>query len=78
MSYVSKGNAELAVVSAVMDNAGTFGTYLLNFFYVEEGYIKIYQERAQTMYGKDFYQTSQEEYNAVREKIPTNISIAED
>jgi hypothetical protein len=78
MSYVSKGNAQLAVVSAVMDNAGTFGTYLLNFFYVKEGYIKIYQERAQTMYGKDFYQTSQEEYNAVREKIPTNISIAED
>ena len=77
MSFVSKGNAELAVVSGVVDNAGTFGTYLLNFFYVKEGYIKIYQERAQKMYGKDFYQTSQEEYTAVREKIPTNISIAE-
>jgi len=77
MSYVSKGNAELAVVSGVMDNAGTFGTYLLNFFYVKEGYIKIYQERAKKMYGKDFYQTSQEEFTAVREKIPTNISIAE-
>ncbi len=78
MSYVSKGNAELAVVSAVIDDAGTFGTYLSNFFYMKEGYIKIYQERAQKMYGKDFYQTNEEEYKAVREKIPTNISIAED
>ena len=78
MSYVSKGNAELAVVGAKMDDDGTFGTYLLNFFYVKEGYIKIYQERTQKMYGKDFYQTNEEEYRAVREKIPTNISIAED
>ena len=78
MSYVSKGNAELAVVSGVIDDAGTFGNYLMNFFYMKEGYIKIYQARAQKMYGKDFYQTSQEEYMAVREKIPTNISIAED
>ena len=78
MSYVSKGNAELAVVSAVIDDDGTFGTYLSNFFYVKEGYIKIYQERTQKMYGKDFYQTNEEEYKAVREKIPTNISIAED
>ena len=78
MSYVSNGNAELAVVSAVIDDDGTFGTYLSNFFYVKEGYIKIYQERTQKMYGKDFYQTNEEEYKAVREKIPTNISIAED
>jgi hypothetical protein len=30
------------------------------------------------MFGKDFYETTREEYQAVRENIPTNISIAEE
>lgn len=76
--FVERGTAERAVVSAFADNDVTYGVYLSNFFYVKEGYVQLYQERAHKMFGKDFYQTSEDEYKAVREKIPTNISIAED
>ena len=77
-SFLKKGQAELAVVSATFNDQTSYGVYLSNFYYVKEGYIQLYQERAQKMFGKDFYQTTEEEYGAVREKIPTNISIAEE
>lgn len=76
--YLTQGKAELVVVSAKIDGNSTYGVYLPNLFYVKEGYIQLYQERAHKMFGKDFYQTTEDEYAAVREKIPTNISIAED
>jgi hypothetical protein len=77
-SFHIKGQAELPVVSATFDDQVSYEVYLSNFFYVKEGYIQLYQERAHKMFGKDFYETTREEYQAVRENIPTNISIAEE
>jgi hypothetical protein len=77
MDHLANGKAEFAVVSAKVDDDVSHGVYLSNLFYIKEGYIQLYQERAQKMFGKDFYQTNEEEYKAVREKLPTNISIAE-
>lgn len=78
MSFLEKGQAELPVVSATFNDQVSYGIYLSNLFYVKEGYIQLYQERTRKMFGKDFYETTREEYQAVRENIPTNISIAEE
>jgi hypothetical protein len=65
------------VVSARFDDEDTYGSFLTNLFYVKEGFTQIYQERSATMFGKNFYQTTKEEYQAVREGIPMSISVAE-
>lgn len=52
--------------------------YLTNYFYIREGYNQFYQERSRKMFGKDFFETTEEEHKAVRENIPMNISIAEE
>jgi hypothetical protein len=78
MAHVNNGKGQFPVISAKFKDSDRYETYLRNFFYLKEGYVQIYQERARNMFGKDFYSTTDEEYQAVREKIPTNISIAED
>lgn len=78
MSFVKNGDGELPVVSVKFNDSDNFGSYLKSFFYTKEGYIDIYQERARKLFGKDFYATTKEEYDAAREKIPMNISIAEE
>ncbi|HKZ38812.1 MAG TPA: M56 family metallopeptidase [Chryseolinea sp.] len=65
------------VVSASFENEDTYNDYLVNLIYIKEGFDQIYQERAQKMFGKDFYETEKEEYLAVRKGIPTAISVAE-
>lgn len=77
-SFIAKGQGELPVVSAWAGDGVTYEAYLLNFFFIKEGYIQIYQERSRELFKKDFYQTTKDEYQKVRENIPTNISIAED
>jgi hypothetical protein len=77
-SHYERGEAEKCIVSATMQDNDTYGNYLTNYFYIREGYNQFYQERSQKMFGKDFYETTEEEYKAVRENIPMNISIAEE
>jgi beta-lactamase regulating signal transducer with metallopeptidase domain len=77
-NHLHQGTAERCVVSGRINDDASYSSYLSNFFYIKEGYIKLYQERAHEMFGKDFYKTTREEYLAVRERLPTNISIAED
>lgn len=65
------------VISAKHDDEDTYDSYLSNLVYVQEGFNQIYQERAQDMFGKDFYDLEKPEYRAVRGGIPRAISIAE-
>jgi len=76
--FIAKGKGDLPVVSAKADDEDSYGDYLSNFFYIKEGYIQIYQERAQKLFKKDFYKTTKEEYKLVRENIPMHVSIAEE
>lgn len=77
MSFVKDGHGELPVVSVKFSDTDKFRSYLESFFYTKEGYIDIYQQRAHQLFGKDFYAATKEEYDAVRENVPMNISIAE-
>jgi hypothetical protein len=77
-THYAKGTANESVVSARINDRDNYNSYLANVFYIKEGYNQIYQERARKMFGKDFHKTTQEEYQAVRENLPMNISIAED
>jgi len=65
------------VVSAKYDEDDNYGDYLTNLAYIMEGFDQVYQERAQEMFGKDFYKLDKEQYNAVRKGVPKAISIAE-
>ena len=65
------------VVAARYGDQDTYGTYLLNLAYVKEGFHQLYQERAREMFGKDYFEVSKEEFNAVRQGIPMAISISE-
>ena len=76
--FIAKGQGELPVVSLKTDGDVNYGTYLSNFFHIKEAYIQIYQERALKLFQKDFYQTTKDEYHAVRQGIPMNVSIAEE
>ena len=75
-SHVQKKSSDY-VVSASFDSEDTYNDFLVNLIYIKEGFTQIYQERAQKMFGKDFYETEKEEYLAVRKGIPTAISVAE-
>ncbi len=65
------------VVSTKFDDDDTYEEYLLNVFYVKEGFHQLYQERSQQMFGKDYFTIDQKEFKAVREGVPMAISIAE-
>lgn len=71
------------VVSASIDDEDTYKDYLLNLVYIHNAFTKIYQERAQEMFGKNFYdldkknKEEKEQYDAVRKGIPRAISVAE-
>ena len=65
------------VVSLKYDDGDNYGAFLTNLHFIREGYIQIYQERSQALFGKDYYDISKEEYKAVRTNAPMAISIAE-
>ena len=65
------------VISAKFDDADSYGNYLTNLVYVQEGFNQLYQERSVSLYGKDFYELEKPEYNAVRKGVPRAISVAE-
>jgi hypothetical protein len=65
------------VVSLKYDDGDNYGAFLTNLHFIREGYIQIYQERSQALFGKDYYDISKEEYKAVRMNAPMAISIAE-
>ncbi|MDH5603981.1 MAG: hypothetical protein OEY51_08575, partial [Cyclobacteriaceae bacterium] len=69
------------------DDGDTYGEYLTNLHQVFAGFNQVYKERAQAMYGKDWFDLvkerlsnpdSEEMFRAVRQGVPRNISIAED
>lgn len=75
------------VVSARFSDDDIYNDYLVNLYYIKEGFHQIYDERAQEMYGKSFSEISEnrsineeygEMYNALRQGIPMALSIAED
>ncbi len=66
------------IVSVKYGDNDTFGVYLTNLTYIQEGFNQIYQERAKEMFQKDFYELENEDYQAVRQGIPRAISVAED
>lgn len=70
-------NSQAYVVSLKGDDADAYGDYLLHTFHAREAFHRIYQERSRKLFGKDFFDTSEEEYQKVREGIPMSISIAE-
>jgi hypothetical protein len=53
------------VVRAVHDD-DTYAEYLLNLAYIKEGFNQLYQERAQEMFGKDYFSIDKEQFDAVR------------
>jgi biopolymer transport protein ExbD len=65
------------VVSLRYDNDDTYEVYLPALVYIKEGFNQIYQERAQKMFGKNYFDVTKEEYYAVRKNLPMAISIAE-
>ena len=76
--FVARGQGEFPVVSMKTNDDVTYGEYLSSFFHIKEAYIQIYQERARELFRKDFYTTSKEEYHAVRQGIPMNVSVADE
>jgi hypothetical protein len=65
------------VVSLKYDDNDTYESFLTNLHFIREGFIQIYQERSKTLFGKDYYDVSKEEYHVVRKNAPMAISIAE-
>ncbi|MFY0651633.1 MAG: M56 family metallopeptidase [Cyclobacteriaceae bacterium] len=82
MDQMAKGKSNY-VVSAKHEDDDTYGDYLVNLTYIQEGFNQIYQERAQRMFGKNFYdldkkdKAEKEQYLAVRKGVPRAISVAE-
>lgn len=73
------------IVSAKFSDDDLFGDFLANLQYINEGFNRIYDERAKAMYGKGWWEIdrfqdeeSRAQYHAVRKGIPRAISIAED
>ncbi|CAN5339516.1 hypothetical protein BH23BAC1_BH23BAC1_07230 [soil metagenome] len=75
-SHIQKQSTDY-VVSARFNDEDNYNDYLLNLVYLKEGFNQIYQERAQELFGKDYYNLDHDEYMAVRKGIPMAISIAE-
>lgn len=79
---MAKGKSNY-VVSAKPEAGDTFNDYLVNLTYIQQGFNQIYQERAQELFGKNFYDLDtknpleKEQYDKVRNGIPRAISVAE-
>ncbi|SMD34611.1 Signal transducer regulating beta-lactamase production, contains metallopeptidase domain [Reichenbachiella faecimaris] len=79
---MAKGKSNY-VVSTKFSNSDSYGTYLKNWVYIQEGFNKIYQERSQAMFGKNYLELNKDipeektQYDAVRKGIPRAISLAE-
>ncbi|MEO1054941.1 MAG: M56 family metallopeptidase [Bacteroidota bacterium] len=65
------------VVSVSFEDSDTYGVFLKNLAHVQEGFNKLYQERAQQMFGEDFFSLSYADYSAVRKGMPRAISLAD-
>lgn len=73
------------VISAKFQDDDVYENYLQNLVSIQDGFNQIYQERAQAMFGKNFWEMSnlgkgelKEEYMAVRKGVPRAISIADE
>lgn len=79
---MAKGKSNY-VVSTKYSDADSYGTYLQNWVYIQEGFNQIYQERSQSMFGKNFLELNKDDleekaqYDAIRKGIPRAISLAE-
>ncbi|MEP1780449.1 M56 family metallopeptidase [Reichenbachiella sp.] len=79
---MAKGKSNY-VVNTKFGDSDTYGSYLQNWVYIQEGFNKIYQERSQSMFGKNYLELDKEiplekeQYDAIRKGIPRAISIAE-
>ncbi|MEP3388008.1 MAG: M56 family metallopeptidase [Reichenbachiella sp.] len=82
IDQMEKGKSNY-VVSTKFSDADSYGTYLQNWVYIQEGFNQIYQERSQSMYGKNYLELNKEipeekaQYDAIRKGIPRAISLAE-
>lgn len=65
------------VVSAHFRNEDTYNDYLVSLKYIREGFDRIYNERSQRMFKKDYPDLSKDEFLKVRKDVPMAISIAE-
>jgi hypothetical protein len=75
-SHMKKHSTDY-VVSAKFDNDDTYNDFLVNLVYIKEGFNQIYQERAKSMFSKDYYKVTESEHKTIREGVPMAISIAE-
>lgn len=79
---MAKGKSNY-VVNTKFSDTDSYGTYLQNWVYIQEGFNQIYQERSQSMFGKNYLELNKdipeekEQYDAIRKGIPRAISIAE-
>jgi hypothetical protein len=74
--HIAKSSQDY-VVSIKTDDTDSYGDFLLHTYHVREAFHRIYQERAHKLFGKDFFDTSPDEYKKAREGVPMSISIAE-
>ncbi|MEQ9443615.1 MAG: M56 family metallopeptidase [Cyclobacteriaceae bacterium] len=75
------------VISARFSDDDTFNQYLAEVYHLQQAFYQLYEERSQEMYGESYWDlfeikdTSEkyaEMYDAVKQDMPMNISIAED
>ena len=85
MSHIEKESSNYVVSMRYADD-DTFNDYLVNLIYLLEGFNQIYEERAQEMFGKSFWEInesrftneeSKKQHIAVRKGVPKNISVAD-
>lgn len=65
------------VICVKYEDEDTYGQYLTNLYFVNQGFNLIYQERAQELFGKDLFSLDKVDYTAARKGIPRAISIAD-
>ena len=83
MNEINQGNSNY-VVSANFSDDASYQDYLANLHYVQEGFYKIYNERALRMFGKSYSEVhsasdpeSKQAYQAIRKGVPMAISLAD-
>ncbi|MFY0688981.1 MAG: biopolymer transporter ExbD [Cyclobacteriaceae bacterium] len=82
MDQVNEGSSNY-VISAKFEDDDSYASYLTNLAQIHHGFNKIYDERAQELFGKSWVeisnnrQANKEQYSAVRKGIPRAISVAE-
>lgn len=76
MSHVNKNSTDYLVVAKYNDD-DTYGHYLSNFLLIQEGFRKIYEEQAQKVFGKDYYDLGKEEFASIRKNIPMSVAVSD-